>query len=616
MRRPPDVGKAALYTVLLLGVSGCAGISQHTTGSSPWTAGSDGQNTAPPGLFSWWHGRGAATGTAPSDPSAVQETGGRSQGYSDPSQTATSPWPETQSEWMARNFPRMTRFWNGTPAPNAGAAPDAGGVMWTNRVPDQTVTGGRAIAATGPRSDGEVRPTDSGSLPAADPNAAPAGSRTQSVDELPFSSTPPPVRSPRQTAPEPADSQTSAPSAIPLSSTEALENDGARRVSFESQDAPQVQQKPGASDRPAAAVQPGSTPKPLEGILPAPMLAGPQESAAPAVDGNRTARAPAALPDADGPASSAEQPANSDTRMAQIPPAPPVVPRTPPAPSPSGDAGEAASPPAPPASPAAPAANPAGAGNATGAPSTPAAPAAAPAPASAGAATGQRPWGGSGQAMFAPPPPMAPEQPRHHILSWLFHDDDDAVLTSAQAPSKTTPTMYSSPQHVLPTGQGNSASCDSDCKAPKKPCFLKVWIHDWKNSHGSDCGSGDVCPSPQTTAACDSGATPKKPCFLKVWLHDWKNSHGSAASDCGPAPVYASPQADLTACETAVKAPKKPCFLKVWIHDWKNGHGSGCGGCQNGNGSCCQTGKCCAGGTPVAGSAQGGIATAQSSAAH
>ena len=30
-------------------------------------------------------------------------------------QSSVSPWPETQSEWMARNFPRFNRLWNGSP---------------------------------------------------------------------------------------------------------------------------------------------------------------------------------------------------------------------------------------------------------------------------------------------------------------------------------------------------------------------------------------------------------------------------------------------------------------------------------------------------------------------
>ena len=28
--------------------------------------------------------------------------------------SSSSPWPETQAEWNARNFPRLTRLWNGT----------------------------------------------------------------------------------------------------------------------------------------------------------------------------------------------------------------------------------------------------------------------------------------------------------------------------------------------------------------------------------------------------------------------------------------------------------------------------------------------------------------------
>ncbi len=153
---------------------------------------------------------------------------------------------------------------------------------------------------------------------------------------------------------------------------------------------------------------------------------------------------------------------------------------------------------------------------------------------------------------------MAPAEPRHHFMSWLFHDDDDAtVLPSAQGKPAAAPKACSSPQNVLPTAQGNPAS-DADCKAPKKPCFLKVWIHDWKNGHGfggDDCGHGGVCASGQTNAAaCDTGtAAPKKPCFLKVWIHDLKSGHGSANGDCNAGAVYPSAQANVTACDTQVK---------------------------------------------------------------
>jgi hypothetical protein len=623
MRRPPDVGQAALYIGLLLGVSGCAGFPQQTTGSSPWTTGSEGENASPPGLFSWWHRSGTQAGTASSTPTGMQETAGASQRYSEASQSATSPWPETRSEWVARNFPRFNRLWNGTPEGMPPPRPDAGGVTWTNRLPEKSPADERAVATSDPRSDGAIRPTDGAAAAAADAGEGRAGSRGQSVAELPFSQTPPPVRSPRQSDSEPAapaGSETSAPMSSPISWTDSTEpNDGAQRVSFQPQAAPAATQTAGASGGGSTADESASSPSGLEDILPAPALAGPQEPAAAAIDGSRATRSATGVPAARGSASRAEPPASLDTRMAQVPPPPPPpVQRTPKAPSPPGGNAPETSPPPPPASPAAT--------SAATEKTNEQAPAAAPATTAPVAAeskapatgSGGRLFAASGQSMYAPPPPMAPAQPRHHFLSWLFHDDDSAVLASGQAPLAAAPTAYSSPQNGLPTGQGGAADCEADGKAPKKPCFLKVWIHDLKNGHGfggDDCGHGGICASAQTNAApCDSGvAAPKKPCFLKVWIHDWKNSHGCGANDCGPGGVHASAQANATAC---VAAPKKPCFLKVWIHDWKNGHGSGCGGCQDGVGSCCRSGKCCGGGMGVTGSAQGGIASAQSSAAR
>ncbi len=619
MRRPPDVGKAALCIGLMLSISGCAGFSQHTTGSSPWTTGSEGENTSPPGLFSWWHRGGVQSSTPPTNPAGMQETVGRSQGRSEAGETATSPWPETQSEWAARTFPRFNRFWNGSPEVTRPASPDTEGVNWTNRLPEQSVADESAVAASAPRSDGAIRPTDGASLPAAERGAGGAGSRPRYLDELPLSPTPPPVRSPRESGAEPAGPEASAPTQFPLSSTDfSASSDGAQRVSFEPQNgSAAVKPTAGAAGSGSAGDQAASSLPQLSDILPAPALAGPQESATTALDSSRVTKPGSGVPAGGGPAAVAEPPASLDTRVAQVPPAPPPpTQRTPQAPSPAGDANAAASPPAPPASPAA---TPAGTEKAAGT-TTPTLP--APATAASQAPTGgwgQRSLAASGQSIYASPPPMAPAQPRHHFMSWLFHDDDDAtVLASAQGRLAAAPKACSSPQNVLPTAQGNAA-CDADCKAPKKPCFLKVWIHDWKNGHGiggDDCGHGGVCASGQTNAAaCDSGATaPKKPCFLKVWIHDLKNGHGSANDDCTAGAVYPSAQSNATACETPAKAPKKPCFLKVWIHDLKNGHGSGCGGCQNGGGSCCQNGKCCGGGMPVTGSAQGGIASGQTGA--
>jgi hypothetical protein len=547
MRRPPEVGKAALYLVLLLGASGCAGFPQRTSGSAPWETGSDLGNASPPGLFSWWHRSNTQTGEAPSGPDQMSETAAPSEAPAQITQTATNPWPETQAEWMARNFPRINRLWNGTPAGSPARGTDGNGMTWSNREPVQSTADGMAVTDS----------DDSGAT------------------------------------------------------------DGARRTSFQPEDdganaAPRTARATGAG---SSANQSPSAPTALPDILPAPSLAAPPESTTAGGNGSTATSSPAASPGAGGLASDAEPPASLDTRMAQVPPAPPAVQRTPPAPSPSGADQPASSPPAPPASPAA---SSSGAEKTTGASPAPASPlvAAPTEPATAqtqipAAVRAQRPFAASGQSVYASPPPMAPAQPRHQLFGWLFHDDD-ATLASGGAPPAASPTMYSSPQNVLPAGQGNADGCDTTASAPKKPCFLKVWIADWKNSHDGPCASAQ-----SNVTACDSGAAaPKKPCFLKVWIADWKNSHGSGASDCGHGGVCASPQGSAAACETSVKAPKKPCFLKVWIHDWKNSHSSGCGGCSSGGGSSCQGCKCCGGGTAVTGSAQGLVGSPQGPSAQ
>jgi hypothetical protein len=208
------------------------------------------------------------------------------------------------------------------------------------------------------------------------------------------------------------------------------------------------------------------------------------------------------------------------------------------------------------------------------------------------------------------------------LLSWLFHDDDDdhRPLASAQLPAAAFPATYAPRQYVPMTAQGSAGACDTSDKTTKKPCFLKVWLHDLKHGHdddGSACGHCGACASSHANVTgCETAKAPKKPCFLKVWLHDLKcGGHGSHCDDCAPSGATASPQGP-NVCETAAKAPKKPCFLKVWIHDWKASHGSGCGNCQKGNGACCQqTCKCSNGsGAAPAASPQGPVASAPAAA--
>ncbi len=442
MRRPPEVGQAGLLLMLLLGASGCAGVPQQATGSSSWPPGADANHASPPGLFSWWHRSGTQADAAPEAPSRMSETARTSQADSDSSKTATSPWPETQSEWTARNFPRFNRLWNGTPAGSPPARPDGNDVAWTNRTPDQSPATDVAVTASVPRSDGAVRPTDGASPTQDDSRSDRSRSRPQYLDNLPFSATPPPVKSPRQSSSEPASDTASSESGSPASAgQDASDDDEARPASYQPDDdsAPTKGMSQQNAGNRSAVSQASAAPAAFEEILPAPALAGPQE---PATDG----RAAAAATDASiGAKGAASLPADAgaaprpDTRLAQIPPAPPPVPRTPPAPSPSGGDAPAASPPTPPA--AAPAA---GADQTTAPPppttnpappATPAvqAPAATPAPASAAktaptAASVQTPFAASKQSVYASQPPMASAQPRHHLLGWLFHDDDGAAV--------------------------------------------------------------------------------------------------------------------------------------------------------------------------------------------
>jgi hypothetical protein len=424
------------------------------------------------------------------------------------------------------------------------------------------------------------------------------------------------------------------------------------------------QQTPKEIEPDSAVDRTASQPQAIVDVLPSPAIAGPQETVNAARLNDRPAdptaatalvpvpapepapvsvsqpetapatepeTAPASQPEA-APATepapgTAGQPA-ADTRMSQAPPPPgqrpappPPLPGQRPAPPPAGADQPPTSPPAPPPAQAAtPAegAQPADTAQTQPVPApTSAAPAAsqAPAPAASQAPSatlveGKRPLAASKQSLYTAHAHTAQPQPRHHLLGWLFHDDDDVHLPmpSSQLPAAAFPTTYMSPQSAAATGHGNPPACTPVEKAPKKPCFLKVWIHDLKSGHGSDhdgCGHGGACASAQgNVAPCETTKCPKKPCFLKVWIHDWKNGgHCSHDSGCGNCGVTASPQGRAN-CEPAASAPKKPCFLKVWIHDWKNSHSAGCGNCQN----CPCCGK---GGSPVAGSSQAGIVPGQ-----
>ena len=586
MRRPPEVVRVGLLVVSLLGVAGCAGFPQRSSGTSLWGEPSDGEPAPPPGLFSWWHRPASQTGAPSSDSAGLAETSRPNAAPAVASRAATDPWPESQSEWFARSFPRMNRLWNGNTAGSARIGGDLTGRLQPGRAPANDAP----VTASTPRSDVDVRPTDGATQDAAASSADRPGARAQYPNDLPYSQTPPPMRSPRQSMPEPASDpalDVTTPNSAGRRSAQSDETDRAEPASWQQDDPASAKGSPGAAS--GASTSPDQSvaaPHALGDILPAPALAGSQAALAADRGEGAATEASAGTAGAAGSTSDPVPAPTADSRLAQVPPAPPPVRRPPATPAPATPAQAApapaagdrpaSTPPEPPAAAAGSSPAPETGQAPTPAPAAPTAAATAPAAAQSQAPPAgsvQKPMAASGQSLYASPPPMAPAQPRHHLLSWLFHDEASGPLASSQLPPAAFPTTYSSLQQVQPAGQANAAGCESPHKAPKKPCFLKVWIHDLKNgghcSHGDGCGKGGVC---------------------------------------------ASPQGDANECAVHAKAPKKPCFLKVWIHEWKNGgHGSGCGGChQGGNSNCCKACKCCGGGgTQVAASPQGGVASHQ-----
>jgi hypothetical protein len=180
------VGWVGLVFILLLGTSGCAGFPQRSIGSAPSSAAADDQPVTPPGLFSWWHrsSRIAAQETSSAEQLESERPGER---YPVANQSATNPWPETQSEWMARNFPRFNRLWNGTPAGYPRESPSSGEELSTSRVPLSRPDAANPTTASAPRSDGAVQPTYSSSGYVAGSNGDGKGQLVQNPDDLPES---------------------------------------------------------------------------------------------------------------------------------------------------------------------------------------------------------------------------------------------------------------------------------------------------------------------------------------------------------------------------------------------------------------------------------------------
>ena len=172
MRRPPEVVQVGLLLVTLLGASGCSGFPQRSNGTSLWGAPSDGEPAPPPGVFSWLHRKTPQTGASATDGAGLAGVSGSNTAPVVANPPETDPWPETQSQWFARNFPRLTRLWNGS---TTGRPADGGELtvrLQTSRTPATSPAADAAGDGLDPRADQDVRPTDGATQDAA---AASAG---------------------------------------------------------------------------------------------------------------------------------------------------------------------------------------------------------------------------------------------------------------------------------------------------------------------------------------------------------------------------------------------------------------------------------------------------------
>jgi hypothetical protein len=145
---------ASLVVLLLLGISGCAGVQQRVSWSSPSMDRSDATGAPAPSRFSWWRRPRAEAPTNDSTSNLAKAD--------EATEAAAAPklpvdvWPESRSEWLARQFPLMSRLWNG----NATARTrDAEASLRSDLGRDSAHSRPAAEPGTG-RADDDVRPVD------------------------------------------------------------------------------------------------------------------------------------------------------------------------------------------------------------------------------------------------------------------------------------------------------------------------------------------------------------------------------------------------------------------------------------------------------------------------
>jgi hypothetical protein len=443
-------------------------------------------------------------------------------------------WPESRSDWLARRFPHLSRFWNGGSAESLPHDADGVDVI---RITSRTQT---AAPSHRTREDVDVRPVDaSADDTAASPDgSAAAGKRERFVPPL----VPTPLLVPSN-----SDSKPHSPGEVEPDSTtvDARWRSRARSDELES---PLTQRERALSTSDDAA--PITARAPVDALRNEPLVAASTDRG-PVVTPESTDDAEPEFELTQAPAA----PAPSTQPPSAVPPPPPLD-RAPPPPPISGEEKPAAKP-AQPAQPTTPTTNEAKPDQAQEAtpppaqqptpaaappPATPPSPpvATAPEPAQAPAAEAPAPAAppvpqnartivtGSAQSIYASRPPMAPPQPRRRFLSLFFIEEKTEPLAPPQFPPATYPASYY-------VGQG--------AQGPKPyPAFA----------------------APQTVAVTPTVAT------------------------------HATPQTVAVTPTVATHAEKKPCVLTVWLQKLKScGKGLGCGGCHHGGSVPCCAGCTC-----------------------
>jgi hypothetical protein len=517
MRRTPLV---ALLLLSLLGFSGCAGVSRRLDWSSPSTAGADAAETPAPNRFSWWRRPQAESPTTNSAGYFAQVN--RAEPPAASTKAPGDVWPEPKSDWTVRYFPNLSRLLNGNATKNSSDGVPASDVISVSSRPRPP---GAAHAG---RADDDVRPVDASGDDDIAVRDRPAVTKTRERFVPPVVPTPLLVRSrpdsvPERTSDVELDISKVDPSRESRGRSDALETPAKEREWASSSL---------AASTPVMAMAPGDNSR----------FEPPADTSPDAEPGSASASIAKPEPE---PAQAPAQPAPSAQPPA-IPPPPPLN-RTPP-PPPLTDDAKAAAKPGQPEAPAAPkvaeepkpdlqpetnlpaAVSPAAEAPPSSASPAPTVRAAADAPVSAktpAQAAGQRLVSGSGQAIYASPPPMAPPQPRRGFLSMFFVEEKTAPLASPQFPAATFPAAYYRPYPVLTAAQANDAKSPVATSSEKKPCVLTVWFQKITSGrHPSGCtGCHHARPTP-----CCSGCT----CYTGN-----NKSAGASAPACA-----ASPQAD------------------------------------------------------------------------